>query len=438
MRLPFPCVVVLATLLSTNALAEPDKSKRGFKIGDKSRIHLHIDVGVGYDTNPARAGAVNFTGAAGPAVDAKGDVKLAVRPGFEVDVPGRDFSLGLGGQFSLEQYFGVEDGVESQTKPGFDGHVALRAGATDSTLGFELKNHALYTPTFLGSAGLSDAFGGIGHVGLSESRNAFLANRGTANVIIRPGGGALDFRLGYVNAITIYDGLPNDQYHGIALEAKLRFLPKTAALFAANLGFYDVSDDEAARVQTEADRQKATPYSVELGLQGQLTEALSVIARIGFADSLNWKGGEDFFGELDEAINQRSVIANLRLSWAFDEKKNIWLGYQRALRQVIEIRSYFSNSIQLGTNIGVGDNFDFKLFFELDPARQYARDGMSSRTVRVDARVVYWFFEYLNAGIVYNMAGQFDSENPPLTVGDSVTINDYMKHLAMLVIGFRY
>lgn len=464
MRLPHLSIVALATLLHSYAIAAPDPANRGFAVGDKSRIHVNLNVGVGYDTNPGRGGeftvlddAERERTSAGDAEAA--DAKLQLRPGFDINVPGREFTLGLGAKFSLEQFFGTSDGTDSNTEYGGDAHVSMTAGAPDSTLGLELDATLARSPTF---------FDDLGTDGASELRNAFWALRGRLNTVIRPGGGALEFRLGYSPGFTLYDSLPNDQHHAIGLEAKLRFLPKTAALFAAQFGFYDDSDDEAA-VQDATRRRKANPYSVELGLQGQLTENLTATARVGFGDALVWKTGEDFFGE-SFADTQRTVIAKARLQWAFDEKKDIWLGYNRRVVPVVMLRSFVGDAIQLGTNIGVGDNLGFGLQGELE-FRDYAdrelrveirNDGTnalvdarditakySAMRVKVDARIEYWFFDFLNAQLVYQLAMQAGKNGgiPDPGAGNSLKtndpdgillVNDYTKHLALLVIGFHY
>ena len=454
MRLPNLCIVVFAALLPVSASAAPDAANRGFPIGEKSRIHTNLDVGVAFDSNPARAGGtttVDLSDAAreiaGP--DEIGDVKLQVRPELLVDVPGRSFSMSAGAKFSLEQFFGIDDKGDSSTKFGGDFRLGLTAGGDDSTFGLEVYNALARTPTFFDgdvigdfesgqtpgdfARGTSVPQGGASQFvdGADTVRHAFWSNRGRLNVVIRPGGGALEFRLGYINAVTIYDGLPDDQSHGIGLEAKLRFLPRTAALFAADFNFYDVTNDEAANPDP-TDRAKANPYSVSLGLQGQLTEQLSAIARVGFGDALTWKRGEDFFGEADPDV-QRTVIARLLLTWAFDAQKNIWLGYDRAVVSSPLVRSFVTNAIHLGTTIGIGEKFTFRLAGELD-LRDYATERTSAMRLRGDARIEYWFFDYLKASLIYQIGWQ-DGENAHDGV---LAVNDYTKHVAMVVVGFRY
>src|SRR5438045_3817168 len=62
----------------------------GFPIGEKSRIHTALDLGVAYDTNPDR-----FTSSEMNAGNPGGDWKAVIRPGLNIVVPGKTLSANL-------------------------------------------------------------------------------------------------------------------------------------------------------------------------------------------------------------------------------------------------------------------------------------------------------------------------------------------------------
>lgn len=409
MRLSAISSVAFATAISSTAYAMPE-SKLGFPIGEKSRIHTDLDLGLGYDTNVFRA-------APGGEI---ADLKATIRPGIRIEVPGSAIQFNLGAKLSIEQFFGLEDGQDAHTEVGGDVSLALRAGSRASILGFELNDTLSHTPT---------AFANLGSAGASELRFPHTSNRGAAHIVLRPGGGALEFRAGYTNAITIFDGLPDDQRHGVHVQAKLRFLPRTAALFDANLAFYSA----AADAENGTVDQKAAPYDVSLGLQGQLTSRLRTVLRVGFGDALSFQEGDGFFGATDATRGQRTLIAMAQFAYAFAKKSEVELGYTRAVQPVIILRSYVADAVGLRFKLGLVDRLSLGLLGEY-AFRTFAGTAGKSQLLTIDARVDYQFFEFLTGGIAYQLLNQTASDG----AGTSTLLEEYTRHLALFNVGLHY
>ena len=100
MRFAFSCLigafVGAAPLL---AGAQDFGTGTGFPIGDKSRIHTGLDLGVAFDSNSLRLDNANNQDGQ------KADWKGIIRPSIGVSVPGTSLTLDLLGQVSIMRYF---------------------------------------------------------------------------------------------------------------------------------------------------------------------------------------------------------------------------------------------------------------------------------------------------------------------------------------------
>lgn len=400
MALAATAVVSLPSIAAAQTTAA---TNRGFPIGEKSRIHTNFDTAIGFDSNP-------------PRVDpATSDWKAHFRPSIEVDVPGSSVDLGLRGQFFIEQFFGTS-GQAGDTKFGGDVGARLRLGSEDSVVGFELRDTLARTPSF---------FAELGTVGADEIRLEQWHNRGLANLVLRPGGGALEFRLGYGNELLLYDQLPKSQNHTANLEAKWKFFPKTALVFGADLGFF------SATTVGGSETNRASPLNISLGLQGQITPRLSTMLRVGYGDTFSWSG--DFFSTI-ASENVRTVIVMTDFTYALMPGSSISIGFNRLVRPVILLDSYSSNApyakIQLSLMsrlmFGVYGSYEFREF-----GGAGAQTG-STQVAMVDTRVDYWFFEFLKGGLVYQLVHQTqgDAANPLL--------EEFTRHQALFTVGLYY
>lgn len=404
--------------VSSTAWARPDET-RGFPLGEKSRIHTSLDLGVGFDSNPDSRDAANTVE----------DWKAHFLPALEIDVPGSSISLNGRAQLTVQQTFGTNAAKPADTYFGGSLGLGLTAGGSDSVVGFELQESLIRTPTFAGQVD-------IGSIGADEASLVQWYNRGDANLVLRPGGGALEFRLGYGNELRIFDLSSEAQKHQAQFEAKLRFLPKTAAVFRADFGFYS---EIGARAEDPVYR--GNPYNISIGLLGQVTTAISAIARVGFGDTLAYAANEDFFGTTNDG-NIRSVIANLRLQYTFGNGSNFAIGYDRAMKNAIAVGGgYASDAPYAKVEILVGDRFTFGALGRLDFRTFGGTADATSTVISADVRADYWFFDFLRGGVAYQLLSTSGDGNVPGAVGGPLVeapLREAVRHQIMLTTGFYY
>jgi hypothetical protein len=394
--------VLLTVPISVSALAQT--TGVGFPIGEKSRIHTNLDLGVGFDSNPDRYDEGGD--------DDVSDWKALIRPGLAVNVPGSSLSFDMRTQLSINQYFGI--GTAADTTFGALIGAKLRAGQQDSAVGFQLDEILVRTP-----ATIDD----LGSVASDERRFKEWANRLQALLTLRPGGGALEFDVGYFNELSYFDeNLPDSGRHGGIFEAKLRFLPKTAVLFHSDISFYDA----------ERDTKKASPYNVTLGLVGQVTPRFSVDVEAGFGDALSWTG--DFFSEVAES-NTRTFICRVEGTYDLLSSSRITAGFRRQVKPVILLDNYTANTGYARFVLGLGARLALGLYASYE-AREYGNPSDASANLLIgDARIDYWFFDFLTAAINYRVLKQDASGETSLTAG---VLENYTRHQAMIFAGLRY
>jgi hypothetical protein len=389
--------VVSLLLASTTAFA----SGKGFPIGEKSRVHTNLDLGVVFDTNPDR-----FT-------NEVSDWRMTVRPGLAVNVPGEHIEFNLGGKVAVDYYFGTGTQIDRGFVGG-DVGLDFRAGSQKSVIGLEVSDHMTRTPSF---------FANVGTVGAAERRFRQWYNVGNANLVLRPGGGALEVRLGYSNRLSLYDDLPQSQRHGVAFETLWKFFPKTALVFNADLSFFSAENQAGA-----LDTLRSSPYNITLGLRGQLTQRLTAELAAGLGDSLTWN--TDFFSDL-ATTNQRTVIARVMLAYAIFDSSEIAAGYDRTIVPIIQLNSYSVDSPYLRLKVGIGPRLNFQALGRYE-FRNYQTDR-SAHLIIGDVRAEYWFFDFLNASLAYQLMFQ----DPSATTSAAV-LDDFSRHQVLFTVGFRY
>src|SRR5688572_789368 len=114
-------VAVALTAYATPVFAQEGGATTGFPIGEKSRIHTELTLGVAFDSNVARLDS-DISGTTDP------DGRMIIRPGISVDVPGSSVKLGFGTHATINWFFLAGDA---------DQHNRANVGA-DATLDFAL------------------------------------------------------------------------------------------------------------------------------------------------------------------------------------------------------------------------------------------------------------------------------------------------------------
>ena len=432
MRFPKIIIGLILGTAPTAAFAQDYGTGTGFPIGDKSRIHTGLDLGVGFDSNSLRVdNARDDQGT-------KADWKAIIRPGVSIDVPGTSVELSLRGQLTIMQYFGTGglDGDQySETTFGGDIVGRLRLGSKDSFIGFSLENQLVRTPVFMEEPGTIPS---------DERRFPLWHNRGKALFTLRPGGRALELDIGYGLEASIYnfsrtidganvDGsIPYGFIHSGIFEARWKFFPKTAFVFHADVGYFTASNQSEAG-GTSPSTFDAIPIHVYVGAIGQVTTKLNAEITVGYGDTLSSEGGN---------FTTRGPIGNLIVTYAFNERTSLSLGYRRSVQPEVIVNSYSSDAPFARFKLGLGGRMAFSLFGEYQ-FRKYARSGTVPNGDRIDvgvaigdARVEYWFFPWLTAALAYRL--QVQNPEQATSLPDNVFFQDFVRHQVFMNVGLRY
>jgi hypothetical protein len=124
--------------------------------------------------------------------------------------------------------------------------------------------------------------------------------RASAELIWTPGGGLLDWRLGYEFTGTFFEQRPTltNLQNEIRTRGRWRFLPRTALMYDARFGFISYTNSGG--------KTDSHPMRAMLGLNGLITSSFSLLAQVGWGASFYTpKPQEDF----------NSVIGQLEVKW---------------------------------------------------------------------------------------------------------------------------
>ncbi|HIA03737.1 MAG TPA: hypothetical protein EYN66_17830 [Myxococcales bacterium] len=410
--------------MSTAAFA--GESSLGFPLGEKSRLHTNLTLGVGYDTNPVRADSGSEFGG----------TKARISPSIAVSIPGSAFNLGLNGGMNIDQFItggkpcnaseGNGSANSSATCLGGYVNLAVRGGSSNSLLAFELDGGLTASPTDVFApprpsvnAAQSNQTSILSDLGADELRHSVFRILASPKLVLRPGGGALEFRLGYSADLLAFDALGDSSRHRGTFEGKLRFLPRTAAVMNADFASWTGTDSEGGTIS-------ATPYNVSLGLRGQITSRLQTAVSLGYGDALNEEGQGQ----------QQGVIARTMLRYLFARNMNISVGYNRGIDNVLRLASFLSNTGFLNASFVVAERLKIELAssFEL---RTFA-NGSSAQVAIAGLRAGYQFFDFLNANLTYQLLSQAVDQSSNMATSQLIDLTGYQRHVVMFGIGLRY
>lgn len=428
-------VASLCTILS-GGLAVAQDQRLGFKVGTKSKMHLNLDLSAAMDTNPERQDT--------DSVPDTENFRIIVRPSVAVVIPSRAYNFRMRVGLTVSQFFPPGNSSEpSETKTGVDGMLRLRIGTKRSSVNFTIENTPILTPTILPE---------LGTIGADEVLFESFSDTGRMFFTFRPGGGALEFDVGYQNQFNVFirgsntDGLsasPDDGlWHRGFIEGRLKFLPKTAALIYAEVGAYDVYNPENPNGITTPE---SNPISILLGVEGQITRSISAEVRLGYAESLVWAGGR--FTEL-ASQNQRTPVAIASVLWNPMPTVQVSAGYQRTLQVTTALGSSVSDGFRFRATWGI-DRLQLGAYAEA----QFRRFGDQAIDVNQNPneltqnkptatlafgglRADYYFFDWLIGGINYRTIFQQSNDS---NRGNIVPeLGAFARHQIFGTVGIRY
>ncbi|MGZ3459041.1 MAG: hypothetical protein ACXU86_11120 [Archangium sp.] len=300
-----------------------DTGGNGIKVGE-GRLHPTFDFETRYDS---AAGYFPPPGSTNPTVVSdklSGEALLHIRPGLTLDMPGSAVSLNLLGYADYVHYTGLFTPGSTNTSH-LEGLADLNVLVHENApIEVDLADHfersdRTHTPA-LGAGVLS------------------LFNEAKLQVPLRPGGGALEVTplvgwgvelfkpLGALVPVGCDDPscdpalVDRFNYSNLrtALEARWRFLPKTAVVVDSQFNL---------RHYLQGPTPEALLFSARAGLAGLITPKIAVTALVGW--------GKDFSAPATGAL-----LAQLEATYAMSHTASFKAGYVRTLEPVANFRLY--------------------------------------------------------------------------------------------------
>jgi hypothetical protein len=238
------------------------------------------------------------------------------------------------------------------------------------------------------------------------------------------------------------------------LESRLEFLPKTALIFYADFGIFDPANPVEGRgVSTLG----SNPFSVLVGLIGQVTRTLSAEVRAGYGETLVWNRTPD--GELQRfeetaRTNQRTVIGLASLTWRFLRTANLSLTYQRSIQPTVALSSLIADAVRFRVNWGIdrlvlgayaeGQLREFGFQVDTtDPGEEPTQD-VEREPFAVLAfggvKAEYYFLDWLVGGLNYRIMYQSSNDEDRQTPGGTVlpALGEFTRHQVFALVSARY
>ncbi len=301
-----------ATQPRTEKLPSWDRD-RGIRAG-QFRFWPKLTVETGWDSNVFRASEGEA------ALDA---VLLRVRPGLLIANPQYNrLRLVLDAEADARFYFGTGDDPAAEAaeeqrnvgaRLGFAVDILPRGPVTIQL--FDQFRRALETRTYASSKNYNRNF-----------------NRAGAAVGVHPGGGALDFTVGYAYAFDRYDqwSAGDGSYHEVDAGFRWRFFPKTSLVIDGswfhlvyahpNYGSGTPGVDANVNINSQ-------PLRVYAGIEGNITPSFTLLAKLGYGGTFHESGP-----------SANTVLASVRAAYRFAAKALLQLGYERTV-----FDSYYAN-----------------------------------------------------------------------------------------------
>jgi hypothetical protein len=274
----------------------------GYRVGD-FELHPGISGEFGYDSNFFHRGPTDEKGPVG-------SLRLRITPSFSVSTLSKQRLETAGGSPPDFEFRGSVSATYNEFFPvsgpqsGRDLMSENRNVSGDLDLQLTILPNRPWSGTIYAGAArsLTPSNQGIA----SESFNRIMPRAG-GELIWTPGRGLFDWRLGYGFSGTFFEAgsfsqLTNIQ-NQIQTRGRWRFLPRTALIYDARLGFISYTNPSAEG------KTASHPLRSTIGVNGLITPSFSALAFVGWGTSFysTPAGGSD--------QNFNSVIGQLELKW---------------------------------------------------------------------------------------------------------------------------
>ena len=405
--------LVVAAALAAVAPAARAAGDLGFKIGEAGRLHLRLELDGQYDSN-----ALYSQG--GTPVSAW---LVDVIPGFELQVAGRNASLSLTGNLDVKQYLTEA----AKDLSAVFGNASLGASVNrDGTVGVEL----------------TDAYSRSDQTPSLSLDQAVISNHNDLKlaVPIRPGGGALDLSVAgqwvresfeqYVYPIacspsagptcTTDVGAYGYNQYGGAVEARWRFLPRTALVLNGDY-FQRDPDDDSVSLPVHG-------WRVYGGLAGLVTARLAVTLKGGYgaassSETATWP-----------AVDHSTWLANVEAQYVIQGPVGAKLGYLHDVRAdpgttysiYVLGRLYAEGKVLLAGKLTIRGTLSWD-------ALDYVISGVKSDILSFIPAVDYELMRWMYVGATYNLTWRTSGG-----LAAPVPAFDYTRQLIGLRVVFAY
>lgn len=413
---------IVAVMVAGPALGQgavrgpPTTGANGLKVGD-GRLHPFLDLDFRLDSAP---GFFPIGGSGSPLnPNPSPELVLRPRPGVKLELPSPGVSLDFNGNIEYLYYTGILR-PGSQLLSRVQGAADLlavfnRGGQVEFNLG-DTFSYSDRTPSVVVAQGVMS-----------------LLNEARASLTIRPGGGALEivpkgaFAVEFLRPLSSTPdpscttdpvcqliNTENMDYSNIqpGLEARWKFLPKTAVVLDATFDFRNYF--------VATTNQPAQLLKAQAGLQGLVTTKIATVAKLGWSyDFAPTTPGRN--------AGANTFIAHAEITYLMNEASNIKGGYLRTVEPVPLLRGYqddrayaearflFQGRLLLRA-YGAFDLLSFAGVAQTPPAPPLP--GRTDTGITIDASAEYQIFPWLYATAGYvltNRASQVPSRTLNVT-----------------------
>ncbi len=346
------------------------ENENGLKVGE-GRLHPYFDFETHYDT-----AAVYFDSSTGSVL--KAEAIAHFRPGIRLDVPMTTSSISLDANIDYLWYTGL-------VTPGSSSFSRLQAAA-DATANFNQGASVEFDVSdhFARSDRTANAAAGVGVLSLLNDLHVQLP--------WRPGGRALEIvpnagfsfesfkplspllpancNPGDINCDPSSVSRANYQNFSGGLDARWRFLPKTAFTFESRIDTRSYSD---ATVNPSSLLLKAS-----VGLAGLISTKLATVLKIGWGQDLQNSGAH-------------TLIALAELNYLLSETSNVRIGYLRDVQLVPLYGTYRDDRGYVDARFFLHGRLTLHGSAAVDSLSFYSNSGRKDTTVTVDVGPEYQF-----------------------------------------------
>ncbi len=416
--------------------AEGDETGIAVTEDGRSRLHLGLNAGLGFDTNPYTTPLA--TG------DFNGDASARIRPYIEATLPGAQWNLR--GRAAFDYGF-LPGAVNRQTRASL---LYQASGGVDVEW-----NRGSAWNFAVGDTVSINTDPGVIALGSLLSR---VNNQVRAGVGFTPGGGSLSFRLGLISTLVHYfedpnndsfvlsDGLLDSLNNSLTLRADYRFLPKTGLFAVVNAGWQTYPFAQRSMPQ-------AFPLGGRLGIQGQFLSKLSGLASIGY---------ENPFVFNTNGLQSGSVVGFVgqgELQWNPGPASALAAGYRRgfdpvALYQYLGQNKFYVRGSQLIGVTELSGNLSWNVLEygaedtgdeaclrnDLEQCNQLTDKviGRIDNAIAVNVRAFYYVLPWLALGVSNGLDWRLTNANTIAVPGVPGVNLSYLRNETLVLASARY